>query len=277
MVFRRKYLLTICLPSSILSVAHTLMEKTIIVGQIARAASIYRVDNVVIYLDFLSRREDAILMRDLLTYAETPQYIRRHIFPLSGNLKYAGIMPPLRTPHHPLSGTTSKYREGFVLKSGPEGSLVELGLDLPVQCPHPLPRNRRVSMKMEGGVWVPVQRDEIPYYWGYQTSIDMKGLGHHLMNSSYDFVIATSRIGTPIQFVAKDLKRFFDRGKNIAILFGSPDAGLHEILRKSSLDIDKVTDIIVNTVPNQGTETVRTEEALLISLAVFTAIEHMEF
>ncbi|MGQ9759064.1 MAG: putative RNA uridine N3 methyltransferase [Candidatus Methanomethylicaceae archaeon] len=277
MALKRKYLLTICLPSSILSIAHTLMEKTIIVGQIARTASIYRVDNVVIYMDSSSGKDDAILMRDLLAYAETPQYIRRYIFPLSENLKYAGMIPPLRTPHHPLSGSDSKYREGFVLKSGSKGSLVDLGLGAPVKCPQSLPQNRRVSMKNEDGVWLPVQREDIPYYWGFQTLIDLKGLGHHLRESTYDCVIATSRLGIPIQLAAKDLTQFFKERRNIAVLFGSPDAGLHEILRRSSIDINKVTDIVVNTVPDQGTETVRTEEALLISLAVFTAIENMVF
>ncbi len=273
---RRSCSLTICLPSSVLSVAHTLIEKTIIVGQIARAASIYRVDNVLVYLDKPSGKEDAILMRDLLNYAEAPQYLRRYLFPISDNLKYAALIPPLRTPHHPLSATTSKYREGFVLKSGENGSMVDVGLRDPVECPKPLPPNKRVSMKLTNGVWLPVPKEDIQYYWGYQTIMDLKGLGHHLKISDYDCMIATSRLGMPINSVAKELKRLFRDSQKVAILFGSPDEGLHEILHKSSLDINKVSDLIVNTVPNQGTATVRTEEALLISLASFATIENLE-
>ncbi|MEM3484037.1 MAG: RNA methyltransferase [Candidatus Methanomethyliaceae archaeon] len=273
---RRPHTLTICLPSSILSLAQTLIEKTIIVGQIARAASIYRVDDIVIYLDKPSSRDDAILMKDLLIYAETPQYLRRYIFPLSKNLKYAALVPPLRTPHHPLSGANSKFREGFVLKSNGKESIVDVGLKEPVKCPQRLPMNRRVSMKFVDGTWLPTNREEIQYYWGYKTQMDLKGLGHHLTNSNYDYVIATSRLGAPVSSVAKELKNAIRTSQSIVILFGAPDEGLHEILRKSGLDVEQVCDMVVNMVPNQGTETVRTEEALLISLAVFTFIEHMD-
>ncbi len=273
---RRPYTLTICLPSSILSIAHTLIEKTIIVGQIARAASIYRVDNVVVYLDKPSGKEDAMLMRDLLAYAETPQYLRRYIFPLSKNLRCAALIPPLRTPHHPLSNPNSQFREGFVLKSGEDGSIVDVGLKEPVRCPQPLPRNKRVSMKFADGAWVPASRDEIQCYWGYQTQIDLKGLKHYITNSDHDYVIATSRLGSPVSLVAKEINKALHSSKRVAILFGAPDEGLHEILKKSGMDIDEISNLVVNTVPNQGTETVRTEEALLISLAVFTLIENVD-
>jgi len=276
MVPRRPCSLTICLPSSMLSLAQTLIEKTILAGQIARAASIYRVDNIVIYLDKPSAKNDAILMKDLLEYAETPQYLRRYLFPLTRNLRYAALIPPLRTPHHPLSSVDSKFREGFVLKSGNKDSLVDLGLPEPVRCPRPLPLNRRVSMKCVDGTWLPASRDEIQYYWGYQIQMDLKGLGHHLKNADYDFVISTSRLGVPVSQVAKDIRNALLDNHKITILFGSPDEGLHEILRKSGLDLGEVSDLIVNTVPNQGTETVRTEEALLISLAVFALIENMD-
>jgi len=275
MVPKRPYALTICLPSSILSIAHTLIEKTIIAGQIARAASIYRVDKIVIYLDKPSARDNAILMKDLLTYAETPQYLRRYIFPIAKNLKYVGLLPPLRTPHHPLSDEDAKFREGFVLKSDGRESLVDVGLKVPVKCPCQLPPNKRVSMKFVDGIWLPVSRDEIQCYWGYQTHVDLKGLAHHLGNESYDYVIATSRFGIPVNLVAKELKNALYKSKNVAILFGAPDVGLHEIFRRSGHDIGQLTDLVVNSIPDQGTETVRTEEALLISLAVFTLIEKM--
>ncbi|MCX8181545.1 MAG: RNA methyltransferase [Candidatus Methanomethyliaceae archaeon] len=276
MTTRRPYTLTICLPSSVLSLGQTLIEKTIIAGQVARAASIYRVDNIVIYLDKQSSRDDAILMKDLLTYAETPQYLRRYLFSLSKNLKYAALIPPLRTPHHPLSETDSKFREGFVLKSNKKESIVDIGLKEPVKCPSQLPINRRISMKFVDGTWLPASREEIQCYWGYQTQMDLKGLGHHLISGSYDYVIATSRLGVPVNSVVKELKNAIITSQSIAILFGAPDEGLHEILRKSGLDVKQVSDVVVNMVPNQGTETVRTEEALLISLAVFTFIEHID-
>lgn len=146
MIPKRKSSITIFIPISILSDVPSLFEKTSKVGQIARAASIFRVDEIVVYWDpTAANREDAFLIRDLLSYAETPQYLRKRLFPLSRNLKYAGLIPPLRTPHHPLESTNSSFREGFVLKSGAKSSIVDIGFRSPVECPLPLPINRRVE------------------------------------------------------------------------------------------------------------------------------------
>ncbi|MEM2081776.1 MAG: putative RNA uridine N3 methyltransferase [Candidatus Bathyarchaeia archaeon] len=37
------------------------------------------------------------------------------------------------------------------------------------------------------------------------------------------------------------------------------------------MNLDDTADFVVNTIPEQGTETVRTEEALLATLAIFNA------
>lgn len=270
---KRNYNLTICIPSSILSIADTLIEKTMITGIIARAISIYRVNEVVIYTDSYSSKKDTLLMKELLEYAETPQYLRRYIFPLSQNLKYAGLMPPLRTPHHPTLDSDIEFREGFVLKSWNKSSLVDIGLKEPVECPFQLPQNKRVSMKREGNLWIPIKKENIPYYWGYEVFVDMKGLSHHLKNFKYDHIISTSRLGSPINLVIDKIKNILKSGKKIAILFGSPYEGLHEILKKESVDVNSISDFVVNMVPNQGTVTIRTEEALIISLAIISIIE----
>ena len=55
----------------------------------------------------------------------------------------------------------------------------------------------------------------------------------------------------------------------VLVAFGAPAHGLYEIVDDEGANLDDVTDFVVNMVPDQGTETVRTEEALLASLAVF--------
>ena len=57
------------------------------------------------------------------------------------------------------------------------------------------------------------------------------------------------------------------------VVFGSPTRGLFEIAADENVPLEKFLDFVVNTVPGQGTETVRTEEAVLASLAVL----NMEF
>jgi predicted SPOUT superfamily RNA methylase MTH1 len=52
------------------------------------------------------------------------------------------------------------------------------------------------------------------------------------------------------------------------VAFGAPSRGLHEIAQDENLKLENIADFVVNMVPNQGTVTVRTEEALLASLAI---------
>jgi len=56
------------------------------------------------------------------------------------------------------------------------------------------------------------------------------------------------------------------------VAFGAPTQGLQEIVAQENLRLDEVADFTVNTIPDQGTETVRTEEALYASLAVLNTI-----
>ncbi len=51
-------------------------------------------------------------------------------------------------------------------------------------------------------------------------------------------------------------------------MFGSPSRGLFEVASDEGLRLETLLDFVVNTVPCQGSETVRTEEAILASLAV---------
>ncbi len=51
-------------------------------------------------------------------------------------------------------------------------------------------------------------------------------------------------------------------------MFGAPSRGLHEIVQDEGLNLADIADFTVNMVPNQGTVTVRTEEALFASLAI---------
>ncbi len=271
---KRKSALSIFIPISILSDVSSLIEKTFKVGQIARSASIFRVERIVIYRDSQSAsQEDGFLIRDLLTYAETPQYLRRLIFPIMPNFKYAGMIPPLRTPHHPLGSDNPLFREGFVLKSGKGTSRVEIGLRAPVEVAAELPLNKRVTLRNLGGHWAPSSKSEVPHYWGYETKLELKTLYSIMRAGSDGFVIATSRLGKPLSAVAKDIQAAMTWEKQISILFGSPGEGLNEMLAREGAKPEDFADVVVNMIPEQGTATVRTEEAVAITLAVMRAIE----
>ncbi|NWG10543.1 hypothetical protein HXY33_02150 [Candidatus Bathyarchaeota archaeon] len=57
--------------------------------------------------------------------------------------------------------------------------------------------------------------------------------------------------------------------------FGAPTRGLYEIVKSEGLSLDAISDFVVNAVPMQGTETIRTEEALIASFAILNV--HFDF
>ncbi len=49
----------------------------------------------------------------VLQYLETPQYLRKALFPMHRDLRLAGLMPPLDCPHHLRFEDQSEFREGL--------------------------------------------------------------------------------------------------------------------------------------------------------------------
>ncbi len=276
----REKKLSIAVPASVVSDTPHLREKTSKIGLIGRAAAIFRVDEIIIYPDNpdADQRTESDLVASLLAYIETPQYLRKSLFRLKPELQYAGILPPLRTPHHPLNRWKKKlkigeYREGVVLSKTREGALVEIGVEQPALILNEqLPMGKRVTVKIakidkhvEAEL---VNRGEIPEYWGYIVTVETHPLGKILKNRGFDLTVATSKYGVPLANVVKEMTEKWKKAKTILIAFGAPSQGLHEIVKCEGLGLCDIADFVVNTIPLQGTETVRTEEALIASLAI---------
>lgn len=272
--------LVVAVPASIISDTPHLREKTSKIGCIGRAAAIFKVNEIIVYADDpkVNQRRDLDLIAALLSYMETPQYLRKRLFELKPELQFAGILPPLRTPHHPLKGTTrdlkvGDYREGVTVSKASEGMLVDIGVEHPVLLPKAQADvNKRLTLKIakvSGRVEVQVaDRDEIPEYWGYTASVERRSLGKLLEDQPFDLTIGTSKFATRFQDAAERLAGKWKKANSILVLFGAPTRGLHEIAKDEGANLNNWVDFVLNTVPNQGTETVRTEEALLATLAI---------
>jgi predicted SPOUT superfamily RNA methylase MTH1 len=272
--------LAIAIPASSISDTPHLREKTSKIGLIGRAAAIFRVNEIIVYPDNakLDQRRDIEFIGLLLNYLETPQYLRKRLFRLDPDLEFAGILPPLRTPNHPLSGKTKhlkvgEYREGVVLSEAKEGLLVDIG----VQQPALLRRKDysvgdRLTLQIVNlGVYVEVQpasREEVPFYWGYRVRLEKRSLGQLVMDGGFDLRVATARVGDNFMGVADKIGAKWVGSQQILVAFGAPSRGLHEIVQDEGLKLGEVADFVVNMVPMQGTATVRMEEALLASLAI---------
>jgi predicted SPOUT superfamily RNA methylase MTH1 len=273
--------LSIAIPASVVSDTPHLREKTSKIGMIGRAAAIFKVNAIIIYPDDprANQKKDMELIDRLLTYMETPQYLRKRLFELSPDLQFAGILPPLRTPHHPLNRNSKnlkigEYREGVALSRTKEGTLVDIGVEQPALA-------RNAEMSSGGRVTVrivrtgqtvevePADRDAASSYWGYTVAVEKRSLGKMLRSGGFDVTICTSKYGRPFASLKERLTDSWASASRVLVVFGAPTVGLNEVAAREGLRLEEVADFVVNTIPCQGTETVRTEEAVFASLAVF--------
>ncbi|MEM2412516.1 MAG: RNA methyltransferase [Candidatus Bathyarchaeia archaeon] len=273
--------LSIAIPASVISDVPHLREKTAKIGLIGRAAAIFGVEEIIVYQDLpgVKLKDDADLIATLLRYMETPQYLRKRLFKLRYELRYVGILPPLRTPHHPTAKRVAdlkvgEYREGVVISKTKRGVLVDVGVEKPALVPRAhIPVGERVTVKVEsvdGQVTAKVvEVEEIPHYWGYEVTVWNGSFGSLAKSRHFDLKIATSKHGDVFTVVKDAIAERWAKARTVLIGFGAPDAGLYEIVKRESLNLDDVVDFVVNTIPGQQTETVRTEEAIIASLAVF--------
>ena len=277
---RRPKIVSVALPASLtLDIPH-LREKTGRLGFVSRALATFRVENAIIYRDKPGTEIDreARLIEKILTYVETPQYLRRLLFKMDPDLQYAGTLPPLRTPNHPdkQSPSPGLLREGVVVQSGPS-SMIEAGFSSLVRVSSALQtsgrvtiRLTRVSPELEGEI---VKSSGLTIYWGFRVARGNVSLSEIVRSKKFDLTISTSRKGVDVREITPELREKWKSSRRPLIVFGSPNDGVPEILARSGLNISDTMDLDLNTIPNQGVETIRTEEALWGSLAVLNVLE----
>jgi len=118
-----------------------------------------------------------------------------------------------------------------------------------------------------------VDPNRLPIYWGFRVTRADFPLGKLLAKEKRDLVISTSREGKVIRDVMNDLSARWKSSHNPIVLFGSPTEGIPETLSRERLTVDAVAEFNLNTVPQQGVETVRTEEALFATLSELNLLE----
>ncbi|CAJ1969382.1 unnamed protein product [Cylindrotheca closterium] len=329
--------LSIALPGSVLTNCQTKELRTLMVGQIARAATIYHVDEIIVFDDKLGRKmnensgwrrqrdmqkkrerkddenqEDnnehkehkghkeqpegerrprsnpQEFMARLLQYCECPQYLRRHFFPMHPDLQFAGLLAPTDAPHHVRVEDHSQFREGVVLEkrpTNPSASLVNCGIrSRPVQIDRRIAPGIRCTVKLDpksygrpgvihGTVVSPsAPRENDGTYWGYTTRMASSinaVFDECPFEGGYDLKIGTSERGDKS---TEDKNFQVPKYEHSLIVFGGV-AGIEECvdadesIKLPGSQSKNLFDIWLNTCPYQGSRTIRTEEAVLISLA----------
>jgi len=259
--------ISIAIPNSSLTDESTQLDKSRKISLIARACAIFEIDTIYVYHESGSKSDTSLLVT-LLKYLETPQYLRRRLYPKLDELRYVGVMAPLKIPSHapmidPKKIQSGDIREGvvFFLKGK---KFVDVGIDFAIPYFGKMQSGDRVSVQFKKGhpdfEIKEVTKENIQKYWGYKVK-ERKNLTEFL--SSWDGnIILTSRKGKSI--TETSLENLFVQ--KLLVVFGSPQKGLHDILGSGIKNIQNSK--VLNFFPQQATETVRLEEALLGTLSI---------
>lgn len=305
--------ISVAIPSSIIDNAQSKELRTYLVGQVARTCAIFNIDEIIIFHDSLNKGTYKDKLNFCLTnlqYLETPQYLRKTLFPISDDLVNVGLMNPLDCSHHLRSNEYYKYREGVVVKrpvKDNKGSWVNIGLKQDCFIDVSLPEKVRVTIKLDKDCKELHARSELnennnctkKFYtgkvvsfmepkikglsWGYLVRVVDKfdDLFKNSYFGKYDLIIGTSDKGISYEDVDFNInskmmkkilkKKSVNKVNHCLIVFGGIQ-GLERVREDEDNnikdDIESVFDFYINTCVNQGSRTIRTEEALMITLSV---------
>ncbi len=253
----------IAIPHDVLSEAPDEESKVRKLGYIARGAAVFRVEKVLIYTYGKDVDWDEVEeMKLLLEYAATPPHLRKRVFKLDKRLALAGLLPPLKIPSHlaPRQPSIGDVVEGIVERWDGYYSLVYIGGRKYAKVPKPYPIGARLIVKIEAetdrpDIFRAIVLKNPPDYWGYK--VEVRPFGQ--LAEGYDTIIYTGKEGRSI---CEGLPRPVGR---TLVVFGGPKAGVDEIAKMEGVELK---GLFLNFVPRQGTETVRTEEAIFAVLAL---------
>jgi len=266
--------ISIAIPDSSLSDEITQKEKSAKISKIARSCAIFQIDEIFIYHETLGEKTDAVLMSTILKYLETPQYFRRSIYPKMDLLKYSGILHPLNIPSHSKISDSRKIktgdaREGIIVSIKGK-KFIDAGIKKLIPYFGKEKIGKRITIQFKSGhpdfSIKEISKDELKDYWGY--SVKERGNLLSLLSSWDGKILLTSKKGK--MFTQESSKWFLDSTKPILVVFGSPERGLHEILGGKINQVQNSK--IMNFFPNQATDTVRLEEAIIGILSILNIL-----
>jgi predicted SPOUT superfamily RNA methylase MTH1 len=284
---------SVLVPSSLVREAEDKREATRKLGYVARAATVFRADRLVVFPDGDGeRRWGGGFVETVLRYAATPPYLRKEAWGTRDELEYVGVLPPLRVSSRTGSGPErpGSLQEGIVTEVGPDGRVrVNCGLQHPISLLLPdgmeASEGERVAIRISSRepVRARIVDEPLPGF-----TIRRADLPEALARPDAGVRIATSVHGTELSVgrLTELVGRIDDEG-DLTVAFGAPGRGLPAILDlavedvaarggegvEPDTDTDPGFDLWLNTIPRQGSETVRTEEAMFGSLAPLTLTE----
>ncbi|MFQ5970221.1 MAG: putative RNA uridine N3 methyltransferase [Nitrososphaerales archaeon] len=265
----------IAIPDSALADEQTRRDKSTKIAQIARACAIFKVSKVYIYRDReRDYSSDRRLLKLILQFLDTPQYLRRSLYPKIAELEFAGMLHPLKAPHHKRSKDAKdvkagEIRQGLAVKV--KGNyFVDAGLGSLIPLESSTIEGKRITIKFTSEYptlrCAVVSKQDINEYWGYEVK-DVHSISEMLKGIS-SLVVMTSKQGEPLNWFETELSQEIRKASSTLIVFGSPNRGLFEILKNERKHPKEFTKYVLNFFPKQAAETVRLEEAIMGCLSL---------
>lgn len=264
--------ISVAIPESALSDESLKLDKTRKISVLARACAIFKIDTIYVYQEG-NHNEDSNLLVTILKYLETPQFLRRRLFPKMNELKFAGVLYPLKIPSHSTPANSKKINTGDV-REGVVVSLkgkkfIDVGINELIPFFGKENVGKRATVQFKTGYpdfsVKEIQRNETSLYWGY--TVKERASLFSLLTEWQGNTIITSRKGRTV--TKEQLAKYLNSDLPILVVFGSPEKGVHEILGGKMKNIQNAKTL--NFFPNQATETVRLDEALLGTLSIINA------
>ena len=293
--------ISLAIPDSSLSDEKGLREKTLKIGKFARTFSIFGVEKIVIYKDPTETRKksDMFLLNLILEFLNTPQYLRKSIYPMNSDLSYIGLLPPIRAPQHmnkvrikdvkvgeirvgvlhdknsmlkKMDRKTFTNTDKFIINFNKErfDYYIDVGLDYPIPFLGEGRDGEKVVVKFVKSyphlkVIKASGRDLEKLYLGYSI-VKVNSLEDFLKKlDEKTFVIFTSKNGRIFKSVEFQFKQSINNFENLLIVFGSPSKGIKEIYTNYHTTKNSM---YLNMFPDQKTQTIRLEEAILGTLTL---------
>ena len=279
---------SIAIPSSFTVNLTSLVQRTIAVALVARAAAIFRVKTIYIYRDPITIDPEILKqVIKIFRYINTPPYLRKDIFPIDKDLSYAGILPPLKTPLHKewvaiKNLSLPEIRLGLVKGRYFGKYVVDVGLDKYLVVRDDVKIGEVVPVLLEkvkgryiwGRVLDADELDRLGIYPGFKV-VRVRNKLPNFLRKFNGLVVGTSRKGDLITEVYGRVRDDILRTEKVLVLFGSFEYGLDKIFEYYGFSPNNLCDYYINLVKDQGVATIRIEEAVVIALSILRFLENI--
>jgi predicted SPOUT superfamily RNA methylase MTH1 len=265
----RKSRITILIPDSFLENEDTLLLKTKKIGRLVRTVSIFRIAKVYFYRDN-GTESDRQIIKEISNFLEIPPFLRKYV-QISSNLKYSAILSPVHSPNHfGIEYNNVIYTTGIIVSNNSGKLSINTGKRkiIEIQQTGTHKPGDFIILKKRDNTYEVCESVPNSVYWNTKFIIGKSSLMKYLHDHSRHYIIAASKAGEPItQNILNSLKN--ENPFEPILILGPIKGSLKKYIQDPN-----IADLWLNVIPNQGTKTVKIEEALhsaltLLNLCLF--------